>query len=49
MNVIWAGPARADLDAIWTFIAQDNIDAADTTILTIQSAEHRLRKFPKLG
>jgi toxin ParE1/3/4 len=38
-----SGAAREDLDEIWTFIAQDNPEAADRFILAIVS------RFPKLA
>jgi toxin ParE1/3/4 len=38
-----------DLDEIWFFIAQDNINAADATMETIRAASIPLAQFPKLG
>ncbi|HYG36287.1 MAG TPA: type II toxin-antitoxin system RelE/ParE family toxin [Clostridia bacterium] len=41
--------ARADLEEIWLFIAQDNIEAADQFIRTIVSRFPRLACMPYLG
>ncbi len=49
MKVIWTGNARANLDAIWLFVAQDNIDAADALMDTIRSASVLLEHHPKAG
>lgn len=49
MKVIWTGNARANLDAIWLFVAQDNIDAADALMDTIRSASVLLERHPKAG
>ena len=49
MKAIWTGKARQDLEAIWTFIALDNIDAADSQIQLIWTASVILEDFPELG
>lgn len=49
MRAIWTGKARQDLDAIWTFIALDNMDAADSQIQMIRTASAILEDFPELG
>lgn len=49
MKTIWTGNARANLDAIWLFVAQDNIDAADALMDTIRNASLLLEQHPKAG
>ncbi len=44
-----AGAARTDLDEIWFYIAQDNVDAADKFIRVIVSRFSRLAAMPQLG
>jgi toxin ParE1/3/4 len=41
--------ASADLEEIWTFIAQDDADAADRLIRTIVSRFPTLASMPHLG
>jgi toxin ParE1/3/4 len=41
--------ARTDLDEIWFYIAQDNMDAADKFIHAIVSRFPRLAAMPQLG
>ena len=41
--------ARADLDEIWLYIAQDDPDAADGFIQTLVSRFPRLASMPSLG
>jgi plasmid stabilization system protein ParE len=41
--------AYSDLDAIWEFIADDNIDAADRVIAEIFEALRALTTFPHQG
>ena len=41
--------ARSDLDEIWFYIAQDNVDAADKFIRVIVSRFPRLAAMPQLG
>lgn len=41
--------ARADQDAIWSYIATDNMAAADTQIDRIDAAFHRLAEYPDAG
>jgi toxin ParE1/3/4 len=41
--------ARSDLDEIWSYIAQDNMDAADRFIRAIVSRFPRLAAMPHLG
>jgi toxin ParE1/3/4 len=49
VRIIWTGNARANLDAIWLFVAQDNIDAADGLMDTIRNASLLLERHPKAG
>ena len=41
--------ARSDMDEIWFYIAQDNVDAADKFIRVIVSRFPRLAAMPQLG
>ncbi len=41
--------AELDLDEIWDYIAQDNIDAADRWIDKLFEAFHSLAKTPRIG
>jgi toxin ParE1/3/4 len=41
--------ARSDLDEIWLYIAQDNLDSADKFIQTIVSRFPKLAVMPLLG
>jgi toxin ParE1/3/4 len=41
--------ARSDLDEIWFYIAQDNVDAADRFIRAIVSRFPRLAAMPQIG
>lgn len=41
--------AYSDLDAIWEFIAEDNLDAADRVLGEIQQAIRNLSFFPLQG
>lgn len=41
--------ALQDLDGIWEFICEDNVDAADRTIAEIFSAVKVIAKFPHQG
>jgi toxin ParE1/3/4 len=49
MKVIWTGSARQNLDAIWLFVAQDNIDAADALMDTIRRTSTLLELHPRAG
>jgi plasmid stabilization system protein ParE len=41
--------AELDLDTIWEFIAEDNINAADRTVDDIENAIKALIPFPQQG
>jgi toxin ParE1/3/4 len=41
--------AIRDLDAIWLYIARDNIDAAEKLMKKIQSAAEKLAQMPGMG
>jgi toxin ParE1/3/4 len=50
MKQIRVSPAAgADLDQIWFYIAQDNVDAADKFIHAVVSRFPRLATMPELG
>jgi toxin ParE1/3/4 len=42
-------PARADLNAIWDYIAQDSISAADGVLSEIYDTLVRLSEMPGMG
>ena len=41
--------AGQDLIDLWTFIAEDNIDAADAMVSSIEEATGRLAEMPGMG
>jgi toxin ParE1/3/4 len=41
--------ARSDLDEIWSYIAQDNVDAADRFLRAIVSRFPKLAAMPQIG
>jgi toxin ParE1/3/4 len=41
--------ALADLDQIWLYIAQDNINAAEKLVSSIEAAANRLARMPGIG
>jgi plasmid stabilization system protein ParE len=41
--------ADADMDEIWTYIAQDNLRAADRTEQALHDAMEQLARMPGLG
>lgn len=50
MKIFWTGPAVADLDDIYTFIARENAEAAQRVVVEIyRSVETNLREHPGIG
>ncbi len=49
MRLFVSRPARADLDAIFDWIAFDNRQAATATLRAIETVAYRLVTFPGLG
>jgi toxin ParE1/3/4 len=45
----WSAQADRDADEIWTFIAVDNVDAADRVIARFHAAVLALSEQPKMG
>jgi plasmid stabilization system protein ParE len=41
--------ALADLDGLWFYIAEDNVDAADRVVTSILAACARLAERPRIG
>jgi plasmid stabilization system protein ParE len=41
--------ALADLDELWSYIAEDNVDAADRVVASILSACKLLAERPRIG
>ena len=41
--------AAEDLDAIWEYIAQDNVDQADRVIGEVEASCRRLTEYPEIG
>ena len=49
MKVVWSPTADRNVDAIWEYIAQDNLDAADRQMERLRSAAEHLTTHPMLG
>lgn len=49
MKIIWSPTAERNLDAIWEYIAQDNLDAADRIAERLRSAADMLITSPMMG
>lgn len=49
MEVVWSEPAEENLDAIVTYIADDNIHAALEMDDLLREAANGLAKFPRKG
>jgi|SRR5215471_5129938 len=49
MQLIWAPQSTIDLLEIWTFIAQDDPNAADRIVSAVEAAADMLVKFPRMG
>jgi toxin ParE1/3/4 len=49
MKVNWSPTADRNADAIWEYIAQDDVDAADRILDTFHVAASRLERFPLMG
>ncbi len=48
-QVAWSEAAKADLDEIWLYVAQDSIDAADRLIEALVGIAEPLKDFPLMG
>jgi toxin ParE1/3/4 len=48
-NCVLGAAAAADLDAIWEYIAQDDMDAADRWIAKLFDAFNALARTPGMG
>lgn len=49
MRVIWSPTAERNLDAVWEYIAQDNLDAADRMSERLRAAAEHLIDYPHFG
>jgi toxin ParE1/3/4 len=49
MKIRWSPTAERNSDAIWDYIAQDNIEAADRIRGMLDAAAERLADFPRIG
>jgi addiction module RelE/StbE family toxin len=49
MKIIWSPTAERNLDAIWEYIAQDNLDAADRMVERLRNAANVLLTSPMIG
>lgn len=47
LTITYAGPARADIDAIYSYIAKDNQQAARDVAAAIERAVENLALFPR--
>ena len=48
-RVVFGAQARRDLDGIWTYLAQDSIDAAEKVLEDVEGAVRRLAAMPGMG
>lgn len=48
-RVVFGVQARRDLDEIWTYIAQDSIDAAEKVVDRVERAVRQLALMPGMG
>jgi plasmid stabilization system protein ParE len=49
MLVIWSPQAIADLQEIWSYIAEDNPQAASKVVAGVRAKAEYLSRFPQLG
>lgn len=49
MRIVWSGPARADLESIFNFIAQNNPYAAALVVRRIRDRVKQLERLPRIG
>ncbi|HEY5047282.1 MAG TPA: type II toxin-antitoxin system RelE/ParE family toxin [Rhizomicrobium sp.] len=49
MKVVWSPTADRNADAVWEYIAQDNLDAADRILEAFRTSALQLERFPFLG
>ena len=49
MRVVWSLTADRNLDAIWEYIAQDSLDAADRIADLLKSSAKLLADHPNIG
>jgi addiction module RelE/StbE family toxin len=49
MRVVWSGPSRADLKAIFDYISQDNPYAAALVVRRIRDRVRQLERLPRIG
>lgn len=49
MRIIWSAPARADLEAIYDFIARENPYAAAMVVRRIRDRILQLARLPLIG
>lgn len=48
-RVFWSARAERDLDSASDFIADDNLDAAERLIQTVERAAEKLGDYPLMG
>ena len=48
-RAVFSKQAQRDLDEIWTYVAQDGIDAAENVVAAIERAVRQLSELPGLG
>ena len=48
-SIAWHETAEADLDAIWLYMAKNDLAAADRQLTRIIEAVEKLAEFPHLG
>ena len=48
-RVVFGTQAQRDLDEIWSFVARDSIDAAETVVAAVERALRQLSDMPGRG
>lgn len=48
-DVLLSPLAKQDIEAIWAYVAEENLNAADRLLHSLQAAFSRLAQFPQLG
>lgn len=48
-RIVWSAAARNDLDEIWLYVAQDNLETADTLVDRLTEIARPLADFPQMG
>jgi toxin ParE1/3/4 len=49
VKLVWSATAARNIDEIWNYIAQDNLEAADRTIEQLRGSVEHLKHHPRMG